>query len=120
MAEHIELGQQGENLAVDYLIDKGFIILHRNWRCRHEELDIVARDGLFLVFIEVKTRRNVFFGMPEEAVSLKKQRLLVNAADAYITQFNLDFEARFDIVAVHFRDETPVIRHFQGAFSPFD
>jgi putative endonuclease len=95
MAEHIELGQQGENLAVDYLIDKGFIILHRNWRCRHEELDIVAQDGEFLVFIEVKTRRNVYFGMPEESVSLKKQRLLVNAADAYITQFNLDFAIQF-------------------------
>jgi len=120
MAEHIELGKQGEELAVSFLLEKGFVILHRNWRCRHEELDIVARDGIFLVFVEVKTRRNIYHGMPEEAVSLTKQRLLVNAADTYITHFNLDLEARFDIIAIHFRDEIPIIRHFPEAFSPFD
>jgi putative endonuclease len=120
MAEHNDLGKAGEALAVKYLEDKGYQILHTNWRNRFEEIDIVAQHQNMLIFVEVKTRRNDYFGQPEEQVGLKKQRLLVNAAQAYIDHFNIDLEARFDIVSIILNDKIQQIKHFEYAFSPFD
>jgi len=120
MAEHNDLGKAGEALAVKYLENKGYTILHTNWRNRFEELDIVAQHNQMLIFVEVKTRRNDFFGQPEEQVGLKKQRLLVNAAEAYIMQFNIDLEARFDIISIILNENQEQIKHFEYAFSPFD
>jgi putative endonuclease len=120
MADHNELGKKGEALAAEYLEKKGYQILHTNWRNRFEEIDIVAQDKQMIVFVEVKTRSNTLFGQPEEQVGFKKQRLLVNAAEAYINQYNIDLEARFDIVSVILNDKLQQIKHFEHAFSPFD
>ena len=118
MAKHNELGKQGEDIAVKYLTDKGYEILERNWRNIHKEIDIIARDGKFLVIVEVKTRQTDEYGDPDIAVTRKKQRMLIAAANSYIFQKHLEIETRFDIISIIFRDGEPVIEHIEDAFLP--
>ena len=120
MAAHNELGKLGEQLAVEFLTKNGYSILEQNWRNRFEEIDIIASKDQYLIIVEVKTRRNLNYGNPEDAVSLKKQRLLVNAAEVYINQKNCTLETRFDIISIVAHDENPAISHIMWAFSPFD
>ena len=118
MAEHNDFGKLGEELAVDYLTGKGYEILERNWRNIHKEIDIIAKDGKFLVIVEVKTRQTDEYGEPDIAVTKRKQRMLIAAANAYITRKGLDMETRFDIISIIFRDGEPVIEHIEDAFLP--
>jgi len=84
MASHNELGKDGEQLAVKWLEEKGYSILHRNWRHSHYEIDIVASKGKFLHFVEVKARNNSLYGNPEDSVTKKKFKNLQKAADEYL------------------------------------
>lgn len=118
MAEHNDLGTEGEGLALSYLRGKGYIILETNWRYGKNEVDIIAEDGEFIVIVEVKTRSTDYFGRPEFAVDKRKQRLLIWAANAYILRKNLDREARFDIVSVLDGPEGFEISHIEDAFYP--
>lgn len=118
MAEHNDFGKLGEELAVNYLTGKGYEILERNWRNVHKEIDIIAKEGKFLVIVEVKTRQTDEYGEPDVAVTRKKQRMLIAAANAYITRKGLDMETRFDIISIVFRDGEPVIEHIEDAFLP--
>ena len=118
MAEHNELGKLGEDLAVQYLTDKGYEILERNWRNIHKEIDIIAKEGEDLVIVEVKARQTDEYGEPDIAVTKRKQRMLIAAANAYITRKGLDVETRFDIVSIVFKDGEPVIEHIEDAFLP--
>ena len=118
MAEHNELGKLGEDLAVQYLTDKGYEILERNWHNIHKEIDIIAKDGEELVIVEVKARQTDEYGEPDIAVTKKKQRMLIAAANAYILNKGLDMETRFDIVSIIFKDGEPVIEHIEDAFLP--
>ncbi|MFA5088422.1 MAG: YraN family protein [Candidatus Omnitrophota bacterium] len=95
------LGQYGENLAESFLIANGYQILERNFRVKLGEIDIIARDGDTLCFVEVKTRRSEKAGSPFEAVSRFKQAKLAQVALIYINKNNLGrHKARFDVVAV--------------------
>ena len=118
MAKHNDFGKLGEELAVNYLIGKGYEILERNWRNIHKEIDIIAKDGKDLVVVEVKTRQTDEYGEPDIAVTKKKQRMLIAAANAYILKNGLDAETRFDIVSIVFKDGEPVIEHIEDAFLP--
>jgi len=118
MAEHNDLGKEGEDLVAQFLADQGFRILDRNWRFGKDELDIVAETDTHLVFVEVKTRSNIIFGEPEEAVTRKKQRFLIRAANAYIEKNNCTKEARFDIISVILPSHPPHIHHIKDAFYP--
>lgn len=118
MAEHNDFGKLGEELAVDYLTGKGYEILERNWRNIHKEVDIIAKDGSFLVIVEVKTRQTDAYGDPDTAVTKRKQRMLIAAANAYIARKKLDIETRFDIISIVFNDGEPVIEHIEDAFLP--
>lgn len=118
MAEHNDFGKLGEDLAVDYLMGKGYEILERNWRNIHKEIDIIAKDGRFLVIVEVKTRQTDAYGDPDTAVTKRKQRMLISAANAYLTRNNLDIETRFDIISIIFKDNEPIIKHIEDAFLP--
>ena len=118
MAEHNDFGKLGEELAVNYLIEKGYEILERNWRNIHKEIDIIARDGKDLVVVEVKTRQNDENGEPDMAVTRKKQRMLIAAAEAYVLKHQLDIETRFDIISIVFKDGELVIDHIEDAFLP--
>lgn len=119
MAEHNTFGKYGERHAEEYLRKKNYIILGTNFRWGKNEIDIIALDGRFLVFVEVKTRHSAWAGDPETAVTKEKQRSIVRAANGYIQKFNRMEEARFDIVSILVGNETtPQITHIIDAFSP--
>ncbi len=118
MADHNETGNIGEDLAEKYLRNLGYEILERNWHFGKNEIDILARDGNFLVVVEVKTRRSSYFGEPEEFVSRAKQRALIKAANGYIQKKNIDLETRFDIVSVLFAGKSYTVKQIKDAFYP--
>lgn len=118
MAEHNELGKQGEELAVGYLREKGYVILDLNFRAGRNEIDIVARDGDTLVIVEVKARRSTFFAEPEYSVTLDKQKALIRAANSFINRKNIDLETRFDIIAILLNGQQAHINHLVDAFYP--
>ncbi|MGE0077606.1 MAG: YraN family protein [Bacteroidales bacterium] len=115
---HQDLGALGEDLATAFLQQKGYAILHRNWHFGHKELDIVAKDNGMLVIVEVKTRANDYWEEPKEAVKRKKQKRIIDAADAYVQYFDLDIEVRFDIVSVVWHGGQHTIEHIEDAFYP--
>ena len=118
MAEHNEKGLAGEELAAEYLKQKGYTILETNWRFGKEEIDIIAREKDVLVVAEVKTRSGSFFGEPEEFVNRQKQKHLIKAANAYVEKNELDLEVRFDIVGVILTGKSHSINHVEDAFQP--
>lgn len=118
MAEHNLLGNRGEELAKAYLEKLGYQIIASNWRERKFEIDLIAIDNDELVFVEVKTRSTDFFGNPEEAVTSKKQQHLINGADCYVQQKEIDLECRFDFVAVIHNENSTEVKHIKAAFLP--
>ena len=118
MADHNDIGKLGEEIAVQYLADKGYKILEHNWYNVHKEVDIIAKDGQDLVIVEVKTRQTDEYGEPDIAVTRKKQRMLIAAANAYITRKGLDMETRFDIISIVLNGDNPKIDHIEDAFLP--
>lgn len=93
-------GNKGEDMAVDYLTAKGYSILHRNWRFKNWEVDIIANKGKFLHFIEIKTRTSSTYGKPEESITKKKMDNLMNAAEEYQYQ-NPEWKfIQFDVLAI--------------------
>jgi len=119
MAQHYELGKEGEQLAVDFLIKSGYRILERNWRFQKAEIDIIARMKDTLVVVEVKTRSTNEFGNPQDFVNQKKIKLLVHAVNEYVNQRDFDVEVRFDIVAITMRDHKCQLEHLKDAFLHF-
>ncbi|KAB2868516.1 MAG: YraN family protein [Bacteroidales bacterium] len=112
------LGKLGEDLAVNFLHEKGYSILHRNWHYGHKEIDIIAMDNQMLVIVEVKTRATSFWEEPKEAVRRRKQKRIIDAADAYVQSLSINAEVRFDIVSVVINGKSPVIEHIEDAFYP--
>lgn len=118
-------GDIGEQIAASYLERKGYTIVERNWRgvkgMRAPELDIVARDKQVLVFIEVKTTTSGKFGQPQEWITDKKKRRLIDAANVYIAlDHENDISYRFDAVVVDKSVEPPEVTHIENAFSVSD
>jgi putative endonuclease len=111
-------GEEAEALACRYLEERGLAIVSRNVRARGGEIDIVAREGDVLVFVEVRSREDDEHGLPEESVGAAKRRKIAAAAREYIRHVPPEAwrEARFDVVAVEGSGEAPVIRHYPGAF----
>lgn len=116
MAEHNNLGKQGEELAEKYLLQKGHTILCRNFRYGRAEVDIVSREGSIVVFTEVKTRSNERFGFPEEFVGKEKMRLMKEAAEEYLYKHRLETEVRFDIISVAPVKGELTVHHIEDAF----
>lgn len=100
MANHNQTGKLGEQLGIDFLIDNGFVILEKNWRHSHWEVDCIASKEPVLHFIEIKTRRGRKFGYPEEKVGAKKIQNLVNAAEEYLYQNTQWKRIQFDILSI--------------------
>ncbi|MFK5959618.1 MAG: YraN family protein [Lutibacter sp.] len=119
MATHNELGEKGEQLAVEFLIKKGYKILERNWRFKKAEVDIIAKKNKLLAVIEVKTRSSNYFGNPQDFVNQKKIKLLVEAVNEYVISRDLDLEVRFDIIAVLKNKNNFEIEHLEDAFLHF-
>ncbi len=115
-----ELGEKGEQLAVDYLIKNDFEIIERNYRYGYGEIDIIAKDlsdGI-TAFIEVKTRQNLDFGEPEYAITKNKQRQIKKMAELYLYDKQIEeLDCRFDVIAVLLKDiNNPSIKHYVNAF----
>ncbi|MEO8082569.1 MAG: YraN family protein [Ardenticatenales bacterium] len=111
------LGARAEQDAADRLTASGWTILERNWRHRRGELDIVARDGDTLVFVEVRSRRGARFGSPEESVDARKQARLVALAQGYVAGAGWSGPWRIDVVAVNVDAEGAPLRwaHYRNA-----
>lgn len=108
MAHHNDTGLLGEQMAKEYLLKKGFTILHQNWRYSHWEVDVIASLDNTLHFIEVKTRRSQKFGYPENDVSKRKIENLINASDEYLflnPQWKL---IQFDVLSITMLKNQPV------------
>jgi len=101
MALHNELGQKGEQMAEAWLTEKGYAILHRNWRHSHYEIDIIALKNELLHFVEVKLRSSEKFGMPEENVSRKKISDLLRAADEFLALNRNYKNFQMDILSIN-------------------
>jgi putative endonuclease len=113
------LGSGGERAAADYLRERGYIVLERNFRCRGGEIDIIALDGGVLVFVEVKVRRTLSRGAPIEAVTLVKQARVRRAAQEYLTFCGRVFaRIRFDVISVMKTPKTTDITHLKASFAP--
>lgn len=112
----VSLGRRGEDVAAAYLAGLGWQIVARNWRTRAGELDIIARDGQWLVFVEVRARRAgrrgvvPTAGTPEESVTPRKQRQLIAMSEAYLFEFPFDGPVRVDIVALELAADGSVAR----------
>lgn len=119
MAQHNDLGNKGEHLASEFLIENGYKILHKNWRYKKSEIDIIAQKDNLLIAIEVKTRSSAYFGNPETFVNAKKIKSYVLALDAYIQKNDIALEARFDIIAIIYQKGIPKIEHLKDAFLYF-
>ena len=118
MAAHNELGKRGEELAADYLREKGYRILETNWRFGRNELDLIAKDRDTLVVVEVKTRRKNTISEPEMAVNREKQRSIIRSANAFVKIRKWNIEVRFDIISILISEETEEINHIPDAFYP--
>lgn len=118
MATHNELGQLGENLALDYLLNKEYKLLERNYRFKHLEIDLIMKDKDYLIFVEVKTRQTAEIGEPYLAVTRKKQKQIIKAANQYILESDWQNEARFDVVSIVHNSYRTKIEHIDNAFTP--
>ncbi len=118
MAQHNDLGNYGERLAKEFLIHKGYEILDANWVYQKAEIDLIAYLNHIIIFVEVKTRSSVGFGLPEDFVSDAKHSLMSEAADAYIELMNHEGDVRFDIISVLFNHNNHTIKHIEDAFWP--
>ena len=114
------MGQWGEKLVADDLSQKGWTVVASNFRCRVGELDIVAETGRYLVFVEVKLRKNDQFGAACEAVTLSKQKKLRSAAQYYLMCHPTDLQPRFDVAEVYapqgVQTKEPCINYIENAF----
>lgn len=118
---HLDTGRRGEDIAAEFLEQKGYRIAVRNFRAGKGEIDLIVwtASGDQLVFVEVKTRSGDGFGGPEEAVNKRKQRVMVRTAGEYMDTIRYEWEIRFDIIAVILQNgRLLTIRHIEDAFFP--
>lgn len=119
MESNTSKGNFGEQLAQKHLKEKGYMILDTNWRAGRNEIDIIAKFGEHLCFVEVKLRENTWAGAPFSFVGKQKQRSIIRAADRYIRSKDLgDLQIRFDIVSIIHNSKYTEIEHLEDAFYP--
>lgn len=117
MKDNITTGKIGEELACNYLLEKGYIILERNWRFSKAEIDIIAKLEEMLIFVEVKTRSYDYYGSPESFLSERQESLLADAANEYMKQVGYEWEFRFDVIGILLRTQTDFeLSHIEDAF----
>ncbi|MBK5278443.1 MAG: YraN family protein, partial [Bacteroidia bacterium] len=100
MSDKIKKGKQGEAIAAEYLIGKGFEIVEQNYRSKRSEIDLIAKQNNWLVFVEVKLRTSDAYGYPEDFVDYKKAKNIIDGAEQYTYDKNWQGNVRYDIVAI--------------------
>lgn len=118
MAVHIEKGKKSEEEAADWLVNQGYEIVCTNFRYNKKEIDIITRKDDLLVFVEVKTKSFWSDENPGDIVTLRKQKFLFRAAEAYMIYHGINMETRFDVIFVIYKNEEVIIEHIKNAFSP--
>jgi len=111
-----ETGDWGEQIGCDVLVSKGFEVIARNWHSRYGEIDIIAKNDIYIVFAEVKTRKNANHGTAAEFVDESKQEKLRATAELYLQEFETELQPRFDVIEVYPAEPKPLVRHIQNAF----
>ena len=111
-----QTGRRGEDMAATYLAQQGYEIVQRNWRCSTGEVDIIARKGNTLIFVEVRTRRSRRFGTAEESITPAKQARLMELAQAYLQAFQINnCSWQIDVIAIQLGPGLPYINHIENA-----
>lgn len=114
------LGRWGESLVADYLRRNGYEVIAEGWRCRFGEIDLIARNRSFLIFVEVKLRKNASFAQAREFVDQRKQQKLVTTARLYLARHPTELQPRFDVAEVYApqgtNTEHPEIIYLENAF----
>ena len=116
----LNIAKTGESLAVAHLEARGYEILEQNYRAVRGEIDLIAQDNDCIVFIEVKTRRSLKFGLPQAAVTAQKQRQISKVALAYLQAHDLfDAPCRFDVIAIHLSPQLELLKleQIENAFA---
>lgn len=109
-----EIGKFGENEAVEYLKRQGYKILERNFSCRQGEIDIIALDKTEIVFIEIKARMSLKYGLPSEAVTKRKLEHIYKTAEYFLYGRNLENEnARIDVIEIYIKNKKVMINHLK-------
>ena len=116
MKSKTSIGNEGEELAADYLERQGYSVIARKYRYKRFEIDLIAKKRNLLVFVEVKMRKNVLFGYPEDFVDYRKVDKIMEAADQYIYENRTDQPIRFDIISIISDKGNIEIKHFKDAF----
>lgn len=119
MPWNIQIGKKGEDMAAEYLQKKAYSIIERNYFYDKAEVDIIALKNNMLVAVEVKLRSSDAFGAPQNFVNQKKKKLLIKAMDFYAESNNLDYEIRFDIIAILINKNRFKLHHIENAFYQF-
>lgn len=116
MSDKIQKGREAEDLAADFLSQQGYEIVHRNFRYKRSEIDLIVKRENWLVFVEVKMRSSDAYGYPEEFVDYKKAKNIVYGAEQYTYENNYNGNVRYDVVAISMHDGVPDLKHFEDAF----
>jgi len=115
---HIELGKEGEDIAANLLVQKGYQILTRNYRFKKSEIDIVCEFDKQLIIVEVKTRQTAAIGEPYKAVTIGKQKQIIKVANKYIEETKCQLEVRLDVISIVLNQYGTRIEHIENAFCP--
>lgn len=115
---HLELGQKGEEVAVNHLCAKGYVIIERNYKWMSSEVDIICKKDNVLVVVEVKTRNSLALGEPYAAVTRSKQRQIVKVTNQFILLNDVREDVQFDVVSIILNQHQLQIEHIENAFYP--
>ena len=113
-----ELGEFGEDYALNYLLQKGFRLIEKNYRFKRNEVDLICKDKDKFVFVEVKTRKTAEIGEPWKAVTKSKQKQIIKCANQFLIENNIEQESRFDIVSIVHNSYGTRLEHIDDAFYP--
>jgi len=116
LAKHNKLGKDGELIAFMILQKDGYNILQTNWKFQKAEVDVIAQNDGFLIFIEVKTRGSKKYGKPSDAIDKKKISLYKDAVEGYLEQNPTELEIRFDVINIIIGKDETEIEHIPNAF----
>jgi len=120
MTDRRQVGTEGEDAALQYLLNKGMMLMERNWRHHHLEVDLIMLDTDGIHIVEVKTRTAPVYVEPEANVTFRKRHLLINAASAFISGRRINADTHFDIASVTLTENGPEIEFLPDAFTLFD
>jgi len=112
---NVKTGFHGQDIAQNYLLNKGMSLVEANYRTRQGEIDLIMQDGTYIVFVEVKYRRNIKYGLPREAIGKSKQKKILKAAEYYVSRSTREQDYRFDAIEI-IESKDIQINHIENAF----